>query len=757
MAQPYMPARGERNAPKFDQTKPRELCRFFDDLERLFTRVGVANDTEKKKDACRYVDFTVERVWKTFPEYKDITKSYNDFKKAILSHYPDAEGEFVYSELDLEALINRQLAAGIHTTDELQAFHLEFITITTWLVEQDLSSAIEQRKAYIRAFAQPLLGSIKSRLRMMFLQHHPNKAHKVEDVYAAAHYVLQDEGVISQSSYAAAAAVATPPMPAVSSNMPIKAETFAAVMADFSKTIADALHQNNRGYITGPTASSSAPRHTNCNFCGGDHFIRECKVVDEYIVAGKVRRNFEGKVVLSTGAFVPREIPGTLLCERVNEWHHRNPNQLSVASLIHTISAEHVRTHTAAPTSPTFQLSTTDRITALEAELFNLRARKSAFTPVARTRAQKARELPLQASIEEIEDVPVIPIRERTPIPISQPGPEIVVTEPIEPVVAQHPAINTHPLPSVEQEHPFQKAKDAAYAPPSTRNVGGIIKVPATKPAVASAPAYKTLPPVHDASIAVDVYKRAMDTPITITQRELLSLSPEVRAQLREVTTTRRIPAANAAAPSLQVAISDEDVAYDTAPTFALGRTDERLPPKNATVVADPIEDYYNSLEPGEQPSLDRLTVAKESTAIRSIHALIDASQKKECTVDPGCQVVAMSEATCHSLSLPYDPRIRLNMESANGTFDWSLGLARNVPFLIGAVTLYLQVHVIRSPSYEVLLGRPFDVLTESIIRNYTNEDQTITMTDPNTGKQCTIPTFARGTNKAQVKEQPDF
>ena len=135
-----------------------------------------------------------------------------------------------------------------------------------------------------------------------------------------------------------------------------------------------------------------------------------------------------------------------------------------------------------------------------------------------------------------------------------------------------------------------------------------------------------------------------------------------------------------------------------------------------------------------------------ESTAIRSILAVIDARQKKDCTVDPGCQVTAMSESACHSLSLAYDPRIRLQMESANGTFDWSLGLARNVPFLLGTITVYLQVHIIRSPSYDVLLGRPFDVLTESVIRNFANEEQTITITDPNSQKQCTIPTFARGT-----------
>jgi hypothetical protein len=250
-----------------------------------------------------------------------------------------------------------------------------------------------------------------------------------------------------------------------------------------------------------------------------------------------------------------------------------------------------------------------------------------------------------------------------------------------------------------------------------------------------------------------------METPITITQRELLSLSPEVRAQVREVTTTRRVPnaAISTAQGTVRIIEEDEEIVYDSAPSFTLGSTEDRVPPAGSIVVPDPIESYYNSLGPGEAPNIDKLTVAKESTAIRSIFALVDANQKKECTVDPGCQVIAMSETTCHSLALPYDPKIRLNMESANGTFDWSLGLARNVPFLVGTITLYLQVHVIRSPSYEILLGRPFDVLTESVIRNFNNEDQTITITDPNTGTKCTIPTFARGTFSVKTPMQSDF
>ena len=104
-----------------------------------------------------------------------------------------------------------------------------------------------------------------------------------------------------------------------------------------------------------------------------------------------------------------------------------------------------------------------------------------------------------------------------------------------------------------------------------------------------------------------------------------------------------------------------------------------------------------------------------------------------------------MSEEVCHELSLAYDPVVRLNMQLANGTTDWFLGLARNVPFAIGSITLYMQVHIIRSPAYDVLLGRPFDILTESIVKNYSNEEQTITITDPNSGQRYTIPTFPRG------------
>jgi hypothetical protein len=741
MATGSMPARGENAAPKFDRSKPRELSRFFDELEYWFARTTVATEADKKKQVLRYVDFEIEQIWKTFPEYSNNTKTYQDFKDAILVHYPDATGDYVYSLRDMDTLVGERQRVGMNSTNDLSDFHLSFLAITTWLIEKKQLGDLEQQRSYLRAFQQPLLTAILNRLQMKFHDHHPNVPYKITDVYEAARFILQSSNTSSQSYFAPVPA--TSPQPSRTADIPIKTETFGTFMTEFTKSIVDALNQGNRSRIVAPSGSTS--RNTDCNFCNGQHFIRDCNVVDEYILAGKCRRNTEGKVTLSTGAFVPRDIPGTLLRERVDEWHRRNPNQLTVATLIHTVTREQPPNLSEEGTHAHFQLSASDRIATLEAELFNLRARRSALTPMNKTRAQKAREVPAEASIEEVEEE--LPRREKTP--------EEPVVRSRQSVVPE-PATIEKPMPTVEPEHPYRNAKDASYAPPTARNVGAPVKIPVVKTA---APAYKTLPPVHEASIALDVYKRAMEAPVTITQRELLSLSPEVRAQVREVTTTRRIPNVAPATTQGTLQIIDEGSEYQdfTTPSFTLGDEKDRIPPEGSLVVPDLFESYYNSLGPGETPNIDRLTVAKESTAIRSIFALVDASQKKECTVDPGCQVIAMSETACHSLALAYDPRIRLHMESANGTFDWSLGLARNIPFLIGTITLYLQVHIIRSPSYEILLGRPFDVLTESIVRNYSNEDQTITITDPNTGAKSTIPTFARGTYSANAGTKSDF
>lgn len=769
-----MPARGERAAPIFDKAKTRELPRFFDEFEYLLERAAIQTEPERKRQLLRYVDFDVEQMWKTLPEYADAAKTYQDFKKAILVHYPDATGDYIYSLRDMDVLIGESQRVGISSLSQLSEFHMQFQAITSWLISKHQLGDLEQQRGYVRAFQPALLASVTSRLQLKFPDHHPTIPHKISDVYDAARFVLQCAPTPSQSYYApmTTTAQASPQISPLAPEPTIKTEAFTALFTEFTKTIMEAIQKGGA-----PGASQNSHTHTkNCFFCNGQHSTKDCDLANEYCRTGKCQRSAENRIVLPGGAPIPREIPGRFIKDRIDEWHRRNPSQMvsPTANMLHTIATDQQTSLSV----PTYHLSATDRIATLQAEIFNLRARGSNATSQIKTRAMRAKEAETANTTEAIPtaqrkqtpyieeiDEPTNRNRERTPeAPAAQASKHVRIEEVPEEIPrfqrqtieATRPPAATNVQSAPTNEHPYRSAKDAAYAPPAARNVGAPVKTP--YPSRRPDPAYKTLPPIHSATIANDVYKRSMDAPITITQRELLSLSPEVRSQVRDSTTTRRIPFGQET--TNQHMLQAEEFDYDDeepVTAYVVQEAQNRTPPEGATILSDPIVAYYQSLRPGETPDTDKLTVARPSAAIRSIFALVDNSQKRECTLDPGCQVIAMSETTCHSLGLVYDPTIRLNMESANGSLDWSLGLSRNVPFLIGEITLYMQVHVIRSPAYDILLGRPFDILTESVVKNFANEDQTITITDPNSDQQITIPTFARKSVSLSALTKQDF
>ena len=198
MAAPfYMPARGERAAPTFDTSKPRELIRFFEELEYLFTRASLEEESEKKKHVLRYVEFDVEQIWKTFPEYSDPTKTYTAFKNAILVHYPDASGDYVYSLRDMDLLIGERQRLGISTTTDLSDYHLKFISITSWLIEKKQLGSLEQERGYLRAFQPHLLAAVNNRLQMKFPDRHPNIPHTVKDVDRSGYCVGTDAAILA--------------------------------------------------------------------------------------------------------------------------------------------------------------------------------------------------------------------------------------------------------------------------------------------------------------------------------------------------------------------------------------------------------------------------------------------------------------------------------------------------------------------------------------------------------------------------------
>ncbi|KAE9382963.1 hypothetical protein BT96DRAFT_844828 [Gymnopus androsaceus JB14] len=155
----------------------------------------------------------------------------------------------------------------------------------------------------------------------------------------------------------------------------------------------------------------------------------------------------------------------------------------------------------------------------------------------------------------------------------------------------------------------------------------------------------------------------------------------------------------------------------------------------------DPVAVFFQEF--GDAREGDDFYVAKESSSIRGLNALI-GERAVHCVADSGCSIVAMSNATSNALGLSFDPKRRIPLQSANGKMDGTLGVAKDVPFWFGNIISFLQVHIVEPPAYDVLLGRPFEILTQARIQNFLSSDQHYTLTDPNTDKVVTIPTIPR-------------
>ncbi|KAG5349610.1 hypothetical protein C0989_002763 [Termitomyces sp. Mn162] len=137
-------------------------------------------------------------------------------------------------------------------------------------------------------------------------------------------------------------------------------------------------------------------------------------------------------------------------------------------------------------------------------------------------------------------------------------------------------------------------------------------------------------------------------------------------------------------------------------PQFLLGynaATTNRLTSDKAPLASvDPVEAYIDLLPLGEEPVV--LTVAKDSQSLHSVMMLIDNKEEVECITNSGSQIISMSAKIASNLGLSYNPNIVLNMQSAN---------------------VYLQIHVLQSPAYNILLRHPFDVLTQSVVNTLSN------------------------------------
>ncbi|EED80161.1 predicted protein [Postia placenta Mad-698-R] len=658
---PLMPPRGHSTAPSFDPSEVRSLRRYFQDLEALFTQCQITDEAAKKQWAVRYPSIDVADLWETIESFIDVAKSYNDWKADVRALYPGADDTRKWSLVDMDQLIGKRARIGIHNAADLGCYYRDFMAITKHLIAQHRLSTIEQSRAFLRGFQPALLTRLETRLHLKHPDHYADDLYTMAEIDAAATFILHG----TSSTPTTAANQATASTSNTSTTVPprmIKTEDISMIIESLSRTIATLIQPTTHAthnHAPAPRQQAAVHVHENsgveqtCHYCGNRGCrVGTCEFAGIDIRDGKCKRNTEGKIVLPNGSFCPRTIPGLTIRDRIYEWHRRNPAAPAAPTMLFEIDDR--------STMQTFTLNTSSRIEALERELLQLRKRREVFDGVEILQRKKPTTTAVPKSAEASGSgtskgvaAPSSTSTNTAPPPtIPAAAPASSSSSPTQ--STSRPTTSAPPAPPV---HPFANARDATYAPPNVRNFATLPKPSNDK---GKEPAYKTIVPVIQPKLAEEIFQRSMKSPfVTLTPEELLSIAPDVRNKYRDAVTPKRVSTEPVASAHIIEIGADEVTAVNQ-----LSCSGATLEP-GATIVPDPYETYLKHIPHGEHPA--EFTVARDSNAIRSIIALVDNKEQIECIVDPGSQIVAMSEEVCLGLNLLFDPTIQLNMQSANG------------------------------------------------------------------------------------------
>jgi hypothetical protein len=132
MATPAMPACGHSTTPKFEGNNARELHRYFNKIEHLFTQCTV-NDNNPKKFLVHHVDIDTKDSWRQIAEFGNVLSTYEELKNTILKLYPGADGKHTWTFEDLDNLTGQWAQRGICHKEDLGDYHRKFLVITTLL------------------------------------------------------------------------------------------------------------------------------------------------------------------------------------------------------------------------------------------------------------------------------------------------------------------------------------------------------------------------------------------------------------------------------------------------------------------------------------------------------------------------------------------------------------------------------------------------------------------------------------------------
>nr|VWP00813.1 Uncharacterized protein [Ganoderma boninense] len=815
-----MPVRGDRTCPKFDEADPRSLNRYFTDLDALFAKHAVPNATaddwrDRKELAVRYLPDYVEQAWMYLETYTEVTKTFEQFKTEVYTLYPGVKRSREFTTDDLRRIVREQRAEKrISDINDYSRFYVKALPMLKNLLAKSRITHTEANSFLAEVLEANLEPVITNRLYQAFQNRDADTPYTLEQFHAATTYVLQHRNDDADAIFRAArtsetadqAKDAAPPAPPPT----IKIEEAASVAELLSKAITEAVAralpqplpmrerppQMGRGY--GPPIGrrpGERTEHPRCYYCGKEGCTtRSCPDAAEDIIAGKVRRDAAGQIVMYDGAPIPFNLPGRNMRERVNTYcdMHRDTAPRPAENLLLEIP-DGASTITVSEAAEINFLGSVEKTEVVDSEeLYHINAlnairerRRYKFDGVMIPPRQKQKPLPASESAPSSSGTqptrekpkPSEPEKPQEDPPATDPGHKGKGKERVVPAVEPRPV-------APQAEHPYARVQPVDNAPLPARGPFRGVAPPKDDPA------YRVQMAGQDPTADGRIFDQAMTALpfVSLTLGDLLNVAPGVRKKLHDATGLRRVPfkETDPQAPAIQtrekpvVPNPGQSKESEPAKTPGILKLKEPLRPRATSPVqaayieemrdedadfadpapanapslpeARPLDSSPSSPLVGAQASLFA-TEAREPSPVtgcerkpvRVLWCLINHAKVEECILDGGCQIVAMSEECSRRNKIRVDPFVGLDVQSANGSLDNAIGLGRDVPFqLTPEITVYLQVFVMRNAAYDVLLGRPFETLLNLTTENLGPDSHFVTVDCPNAKTSARIPTSAR-------------
>ena len=183
-----------------------------------------------------------------------------------------------------------------------------------------------------------------------------------------------------------------------------------------------------------------------------------------------------------------------------------------------------------------------------------------------------------------------------------------------------------------------------------------------------------------------------------------------------------------------------EDITTRKIPTASVGSLSTSLDTNQESLVAEAFLQEFDIM----------LYTARHLETLSSINLIINDKFTAECILDSGCQIIVIRKDVWERSMLPMIGKESMTMEVANTTTSNTLGLVKNFKVTAGDFSYFLLCQVVERTSFKILLGRPFTVVAQANMKDFHNGDQHITIFEPVTGAEQTIPTFAHMRHQIQ-------